>query len=85
LFLQKYSGKMDKRNIKTSGETQHSFSGHKSYSIAEILAAGGATAFANKKGKSPATAVERLKKLPEDAFLTGEEAMHALETLNKSK
>ncbi|MDB5006976.1 MAG: hypothetical protein JWP45_1369 [Mucilaginibacter sp.] len=76
---------MNKRNIKTSGEGQYSFSGHKSYSIAEILAAGGATAFANKKGKSPATVVERLKRMPNDAFLTEEEAMHALETLNKSK
>jgi hypothetical protein len=76
---------MDKRNIKTSDQTQHPFSGHKSYSIAEILAAGGATAFANKMGKSPETIIERLKKLPNDAFLTKEEATNALETLNESK
>lgn len=76
---------MGKRNIKTSGETQHSFSGHKSYSIAEIMAAGGATAFANKMGKSPQAISERLKKLPENAFLTQEEARLALETLKESK
>jgi hypothetical protein len=76
---------MGKRSIKTSGDTQHSFSDHKSYSIAEIMAAGGATAFANKMGKNPQSIGDRLKKLPKDAFLTQEEAKCALEMLNESK
>jgi hypothetical protein len=76
---------MGKRNFKLSGETSHPFSGHKSYSIAEIIAAGGATAFANKKGKRPQTIAGQLKKLPEDAFLTTQEAIHALEILNEKK
>jgi hypothetical protein len=76
---------MGKRSIKASGDTQHSFSGHRSYSIAEIMAAGGTTAFANKMGKSPQAIAERLKKMPKDAFLTKEEAIDALERLNESK
>ena len=76
---------MDKRNIKISHNTEGSFSGHKSYSIAEILAAGGATAFANKMGKSPEAIENRLKAIPKDAFLTKEEAASALKILNESK
>jgi hypothetical protein len=60
---------MDKRNSKISGETQPPFSGHASYSITEIMAAGGATAFANKMGKSPASIENRLKALPKMLFL----------------
>lgn len=58
---------------------------YKTYSIAEVMAAGGATAFANKLGKDPANIQDRLDKLPNDAFLTKEEAEKALETLNESK
>jgi hypothetical protein len=76
---------MGKRSIITSGETQPSFSSHKSYSIAEIMAAGGATAFANKMGKNPDSIDSRLKELPKDAFLTKEEATLALQRLNESK
>jgi len=75
---------MDRRNSKISGEA-HPFSDHKSYSIAEIMAAGGATAFANKMGKSPESIDDRLKALPKDAFLTNEEAIAALKMLNESK
>jgi len=76
---------MGKRNTKIFEEARHSFSGHKSYSIAEIMAAGGTTAFANKLGKRPQDIEGRLKKLPDDAFLTDDEVTRALETLNKGK
>jgi len=49
------------------------------------MAAGGATAFASKLGKSPQVIEDRLKELPGDAFLTKEEAARALKTLNESK
>jgi len=76
---------MGKKNTKTFEDAQHSFSEHKSYSIAEIMAAGGTTAFANKLGKRPQDIEGRLKKLPDDAFLTDDEVTRALETLNKGK
>lgn len=75
---------MDKRNSKISGEIPP-FSNLKSYSIAEIIAAGGATAFANKMGKSPESISSRLETLPKDAFLTEDEATDALKMLNESK
>ena len=76
---------MGKRNTKISRDTQPLFSRHKSYSVAEIMAAGGTTAFANKLGKHPQFIGERLEKLPEDAFLTDDEATRALEMLNARK
>ena len=76
---------MGKRNIETSKEEQHPFSNLKSYSIDEILAAGGAEAFADKLGKNFQNVEIRLKKLPKDAFLTEEEVIQALKTLNESK
>lgn len=74
---------MGKRSIKAM-ETSPSFN-FKSYSVDEILAAGGTTAFANKLGKNFDDIEERLKKLPKDAFLTDEEVEEALRTLNASK
>jgi len=68
-----------------ASKQEHPFYGHKSYSVAEIIAAGGTTAFANKLGKNPQAIDDRLKELPKEAFLTNEEAMRALETLNESK
>ncbi len=76
---------MGKRSIKKSDEAIPSFSNFKSYSVAEIMAAGGTTAFANKLGKHPERLVEKLKNLPPDAFLTEEEFALALKTLNESK
>jgi len=76
---------MGKRNIETSKDAQHSFSNIKSYSIDEVLAAGGTTAFAKKMGKSWGGLLERLKELPQDAFLTEEEFLEAMKTLNQSK
>ena len=76
---------MGKRNTKTFEYAQHSFSDYKSYSIVEIMAAGGTTAFANKLGKRPQFIGERFKELPDDAFLTDDEVTLALETLKESK
>ncbi len=61
------------------------FSDFKSYSVEEIMAAGGTTAFANKLGKRPELIGERLNELPDDAFLTEDEFTRAMETLNRSK
>ncbi len=69
----------------TAGLLPSSTPRHKTYSIAEVMAAGGTTAFANKLGKNPANIQNRLNGLPDDAFLTKEEADKALETLNESK
>ncbi|HEY8929141.1 MAG TPA: hypothetical protein VIM55_08120 [Mucilaginibacter sp.] len=77
---------MGKRNIDIKKETQHSFFNQKSYSVDEILAAGGTTAFANKLGKkSFAEMIEGLKQFPKDAFLTEEEYQEAIKTLKESK
>jgi len=70
---------------KKSNDNKHSFHEYKSHSIAEILAAGGATAFAGKMGKNADAIKDRLKKLPKDAFLTKQEAVRAIQTLNENK
>ncbi|MEO3405917.1 hypothetical protein AAFN85_18540 [Mucilaginibacter sp. CAU 1740] len=57
----------------------------KSYAIDEVLAAGGATAFANKMGKSLKDFKEKMASFSPDSFLTDEELKSALETLNASK
>jgi hypothetical protein len=76
---------MNNKNIETSNEKEYSFPRLKSYSIDEVLAAGGTTAFANKIGKNPENIEIRLKKLPKDAFLTDDEVTQALKMLNESK
>ena len=76
---------MGKRNIETSKEEQPSFPKFKSYSIDEILAAGGPTVFAEKMGKSWEGLLDALKKLPKHAFLTEEEAETALKMLRENK
>ncbi len=76
---------MGKAGIKTGGETQNSFFKVKSYSISEIMAAGGATAFATKMGKKPQNIASRLKDFPQDAFLTNDEVELALEVLKNNK
>lgn len=57
----------------------------KAYSVNEILAAGGTTAFANKLGKSTENLIKRFEELPNEAFWTEEEVQEALATLNASK
>lgn len=76
---------MGKRSTVAFEETDSSFSKHKSYSIDEIMAAGGTTAFATKMGKNFQAIGDRLKKLSKDAFLTKEEANDALRVLNENK
>ncbi|MFC0518994.1 hypothetical protein ACFFGT_32570 [Mucilaginibacter angelicae] len=58
---------------------------YRSYSVEEILAAGGATAFAVKMGKSMKGLEEELQAFPDDAFLTDEEFEAALAMLRESK
>jgi hypothetical protein len=76
---------MNKRNIEIPAEEQRPFANLKSYSVDEIMAAGGPTAFANKLGKNPENIIKRLEKLPKDAFLTDEEVEIALKMLKESK
>jgi hypothetical protein len=53
--------------------------------VDEVLAAGGATAFAVKMGKSLKGLKEELEELPPEAFLTDEEFETALAMLRESK
>ena len=76
---------MGKTGVKAGGETQNPFFRVKTHSISEILAAGGATAFANQIGKKPQNIASRLKALPREAFLTNEEAASALDALKHHK
>jgi hypothetical protein len=76
---------MSKRDIETSKEEQLPFANLRSYSIDEIMAAGGPTEFAIKIGKNPENIIKRLEKLPKDAFLTDEEVEIALKMLKESK
>ena len=76
---------MSKREIKAAEEERYSFPKIKAYSIDEVLAAGGADAFAEKLGKNFQNIEHRLKKLPKEAFLTDEEVTDALKMLNESK
>ncbi len=76
---------MNKRKIETLGKQDDAFLKFKSYSIDEIMAAGGPTAFAEKMGKSWESLIANLEKLPKDAFLTDEEFEEAMKTLNQSK
>ena len=76
---------MNKKHIDITREERFDFPRFKSYSVDEVLAAGGTTAFAKKLGKDPSKIAERLKKLPKEAFLTDEEVEQAIKTLNEGK
>ena len=76
---------MSKINIKKTERIQPLFSNIKAYSVNDVIAAGGTTAFASKMGKDFAELIEGLKKFPKDAFLTEEEFDEAMKTLNESK
>jgi hypothetical protein len=76
---------MGETGIKAGGETQNFFLKVKTYSVSEILAAGGTTAFANQMGKDPQNTIARLKDIPKEDFLTDEEANAALEYLKNNK
>ncbi len=71
--------------MKTSGAEEKELLKFKSYSVDEIMAAGGTTAFANKLGKNPENIIKRLEKLPKEAFLTEEEVETGLRMLKESK
>lgn len=73
------------KKITTTSGTLPNLPRYKSYSIDEILAAGGTTAFANSLGKDPAKIAANLKGLPKDAFLTKDEATKALELLKENE
>ncbi len=76
---------MNKQKIETLENEEGAFFKVKSYSIDEIMAAGGPDAFAEKLGKSGKGLLETLDKLPKDAFLTEEEIEIALKMLKESK
>jgi len=76
---------MGKKNIEISKDNDRLFPNVKSYSINEIMAAGGPDAFAEKMGKSWENLIANLEKLPKEAFLTDEEFEEAMKTLNQSK
>lgn len=76
---------MKKVEPKSNDQTQNSFLKVKSYSVSDILAAGGATAFAAQMGKNTQNIKARLKDFPQDAFLTHDEAESALSTLKANK
>jgi hypothetical protein len=61
-----------KTNISTDSEP-YKFKMHKSYSVEEILAAGGPTAFGIKTGKTGKNLIEALKNAPEIEPFTDEE------------
>lgn len=76
---------MNKKYVYTPDSEQRMFPNLKSYSVDEILAAGGTTAFAEKLGKNPQDLLRKLEALPKDAFLTEEEVEEALKMLKESK
>jgi len=57
----------------------------RSYSINEVLAAGGPTAFADKIGLDTKRMFEEIAALHPDAFLTDDEFNAAMATLNSGK
>lgn len=76
---------MGKTSIKPIGEAQNSLFKVKTYSVSEILAAGGTTAFANQMGKNQQHTITELKKIPKEDFLTDEEANAALKYFKSNK
>jgi hypothetical protein len=75
---------MNKQKTEALETNEGAFFKVKSYSIDEIMAAGGPDAFAEKMGKSGKELLETLDKLPKGAFLT-EEVETALKMLKESK
>ena len=76
---------MGKTGINAEGETQHSFLKVKTYSVSQILSAGGATAFAAQLRKKPQNLASKLRDLSKDSFLTQDEDNSALKTLKDNK
>jgi hypothetical protein len=63
----------------------YQFRTHKSYSVEEILAAGGTSAFARKIGVSGKKQMEALANIDAEDFLTDEEMEAALKILRDEK
>jgi len=61
-----------KPNIQTNNEA-YKFKTHKSYTVEEVLAAGGTTAFGIKTGKTAQNLIEALENAPEIDPFTDEE------------
>ena len=76
---------MGKKDIKIQASAEEFLPNLKAYSINEILAAGGTTAFANKMGKTAQSLIEHLKNRPKAAFLTDQDLADALKMLNENK
>ena len=74
-----------KNTAKSAIAEPYQFKPIKSYSVEEVLAAGGTSAFAHKMGKSPQNLVEALKNLPDDSFLTNQEFDMAMQILQEEK
>jgi len=68
----------------TNNET-YKFKTHKSYSVEEVLAAGGATAFGRKRGQDNQTLIEALRSAPEIDPFTDEEWDDLMSELKKDK
>ncbi|RIV27191.1 hypothetical protein DYU11_02445 [Fibrisoma montanum] len=76
---------MEKTSKATDPTEPYQFKPIKSYSVEDVLAAGGTSAFAYKMGKSGKKLAESLEKLPEGSHLTDEEFELALKTLREEK
>lgn len=63
----------------------YQFKAHKSYSVEEVLAAGGATAFGLKTGKTGQKLIDALKKAPKIDPFTEEEWNDLLRELANDK
>ncbi len=72
-----------KKALKTKEPYQ--FKVHQSYTVEEILASGGTTAFAHKTGLTGKKQMEALAKIPSEDFLTDEEFEEALKILREEK
>ena len=72
-----------KNTLKTKEKYQ--FRTHKSYSVEEILAAIGTSAFARKMGFSSKKQMEALANHPAEDFLTDEEMETVLKILKENK
>ena len=63
----------------------YNFKTHKSYSVEEVLAAGGPTAFGRKRGQDNQTLIEALRNAPAIDPFTDEEWEDLMSELKKDK
>ncbi len=72
-------------NTKFKPATSSGFKSHKSHSPEEVWAAGGTTAFGNKKGQSNENMSEIFREVPEVEPFTEEEWTSTLKSLKETK